>query len=70
MMKRGIHHLPVLADDGRLLGVVSSGDLLRIQAPHPLRLARDIQRARSVAEIAQLAKTGPRAAGRPGPTWW
>ena len=59
MMKRGIHHLPVLADDGRLLGVVSSGDLLRIQAPHPLRLARDIQRARSVAEIAQLAKQGP-----------
>ncbi len=59
MMRLGIHHLPVLGEDGALAGVISSGDLLRQQSPHPLRLARDIQRAENVAEVARLARLGP-----------
>jgi len=59
MMRLGIHHLPVTGDDGGLAGVVSSGDLLRLQAPHPLRLVRDIQRAADVDEVARLTRQGP-----------
>ncbi|TVQ33590.1 MAG: CBS domain-containing protein [Wenzhouxiangella sp.] len=59
MMRLGIHHLPVLSDDGDLVGVVSAGDLLRLQAPHPLRLVRDIQRATDVDAVAHLTRQGP-----------
>ncbi|MFW5815930.1 MAG: putative nucleotidyltransferase substrate binding domain-containing protein [Wenzhouxiangella sp.] len=59
MMRLGIHHLPVMDDDGRLTSVISSGDLLRQQSPHPLRLVRDIQRAQSPSAIADLARQGP-----------
>lgn len=60
MMRLGIHHLPVTGDDGTLAAVVSSGDLMRVQSPHPLRLVRDIQRARDVDGVAELARRGPR----------
>lgn len=59
MMRLGIHHLPVMGEDGRLASVISSGDLLRQQSPHPLRLVRDIQRAESTAIVAQLGRQGP-----------
>ncbi|MFP4207847.1 MAG: DUF294 nucleotidyltransferase-like domain-containing protein [Wenzhouxiangella sp.] len=59
MMRLGIHHLPVLDEQGELTSVISSGDLLRQQSPHPLRLVRDIQRADNRAAIATLAHQGP-----------
>ncbi len=59
MMRLGIHHLPVTGEDGRLASVISSGDLLRQQSPHPLRLVRDIQRAEDTAAIAEMARQGP-----------
>jgi len=59
MMRLGIHHLPVMGEDGRLASVISSGDLLRQQSPHPLRLVRDIQRAESATVVAQLGRQGP-----------
>jgi len=59
MMRLGIHHLPVRDESGRLAAVVSAGDLLRLQAPHPLRLVRDIQRADAVDDLARLARKGP-----------
>jgi CBS domain-containing protein len=59
MMRLGIHHLPVLGPDGALAAVVSSGDLMRVQSPHPLRLVRDIQRAGSPGDVARLARQGP-----------
>jgi len=60
MMRLGIHHLPVTENDGSLAAVISSGDLMRVQSPHPLRLVRDIQRADSAEQVAALAKRGPR----------
>lgn len=60
MMRLGIHHLPVIGENGALAAVVSSGDLMRVQSPHPLRLVRDIQRAHDSAAVAELAKRGPR----------
>jgi CBS domain-containing protein len=59
MMRLGIHHLPIVDAQGRLASVVSSGDLMRVQSPHPLRLVRDIQRAADAAEVARLARQGP-----------
>jgi CBS domain-containing protein len=59
MLEAGIHHLPVVDDRHQLVGVVSAGDLLRSQAPHPLRLVRDIQRADSAAEVARLSHQAP-----------
>ncbi len=59
LMRLGIHHLPVRDEAGRLAAVISAGDLLRLQAPHPLRLVRDIQRAEGVQSLAGLARKGP-----------
>lgn len=59
MMQYNIHHLPIVDDAGKLIGIVSSGDLLRLQSPHPLRLVRDIQRADSHKQVAELAHKGP-----------
>jgi len=59
MMRAQIHHLPIVDEDNALVGMVSAGDLLRTQAPHPLRLARDVQRAPDLASIVQCAKLGP-----------
>ena len=60
MMRLGIHHLPVTDADGALAGVVSAGDLVRVQSPHPLRLVRDIQRAGTTEAVAEMARRGPR----------
>ncbi|MGY6553726.1 MAG: putative nucleotidyltransferase substrate binding domain-containing protein [Wenzhouxiangella sp.] len=59
MMQYNIHHLPIVDEARQLIGIVSSGDLLRLQSPHPLRLVRDIQRAESSARVAELARMGP-----------
>jgi len=59
MMKLGVHHLPVLDEQQSLCAVVSAGDLMRIQAPHPLRLVRDIQRAEDSDEVVRLARQSP-----------
>jgi CBS domain-containing protein len=58
MVRRGIHHMPVLAE-GRLAGVISAGDLMRTQSPHPLRLVRDLARAATVDDVASIARSGP-----------
>jgi CBS domain-containing protein len=53
MTRRAIHHLGV-SDDDRLVGVISSDDLLQAQATHPVALARDISRATSVDALREL----------------
>lgn len=54
MTRHDIRHLAVI-DEGRLLGVISSRDLVRLQTEHPVMLAREITRAGTVAELAALA---------------
>jgi CBS domain-containing protein len=51
MTRRDIHHLPVVEAD-RLLGVISSHDLLLLQAAAPLELGRLIQTRTSIDELA------------------
>jgi CBS domain-containing protein len=63
MMRLGVHHLPVVDEANALEAVVSSGDLMQLQAPDPLRLVRDIGRADDAETIAALAREGPRMLG-------
>jgi CBS domain-containing protein len=53
MTRRDIHHL-VVVEAGRVVGVVSSDDLLRVQTSTPLELSRRIQACGSMAALADL----------------
>jgi CBS domain-containing protein len=55
MTRRDIHHLP-LVENGRLVGVVASDDLLFAQTAHPVTLAREIGRAESIADLRDAAR--------------
>lgn len=54
MTRRSIHHLGVLTA-GRLTGVLSSHDLLGLQAAHPVATARLIEAAPDVDALARAA---------------
>lgn len=54
MTRYSIRHI-VVVDEGRLVGVVSSRDLLGLQTTHPVMLARAMDRAPSVDALAELA---------------
>jgi CBS domain-containing protein len=58
MMRRGLRHLAVTSE-GRLLGVVSSHDLVLLQGAHPVGLAREIEAALSEDGLAALALRVP-----------
>ncbi|MEZ0472537.1 DUF294 nucleotidyltransferase-like domain-containing protein [Luteimonas salinilitoris] len=75
MLDHGVHHLPVL-EDGRVIGVVSSRDLLALQTEHPLYLIREVGLApdlealtRTLARLpelcARLLSAGADGAGLP-----
>ena len=54
MTRREIHHLGVV-ESGRLVGVISTTDLLRLHAAQPVTLAREIGSAASLKELAEHA---------------
>lgn len=58
MVGRAIHHLPVV-DDGHLLGVVTSTDLIRLEQANPIYLVGDLRRAATVDEVVRLSKRLP-----------
>jgi CBS domain-containing protein len=58
MMRQNYHHLPVV-DEGKPLGLVTAGDILRSQSEHPLRVMRDIYKKNSVAELVVLSRRLP-----------
>ena len=55
MTRREIHHLVVTDDDGRVVGVLGSDDLVLLPAAHPVLLAREIGRADSHEALAVAA---------------
>jgi CBS domain-containing protein len=55
MTRREIHHLVVTEDDGRVVGVLGSDDLILLPAAHPVLLAREISRAESREALAYAA---------------
>ena len=54
MTRRNIHHLGVLTG-GRLIGVISSHDLLGLQEAHPVGVAREIETATDIDALARGA---------------
>lgn len=61
MTSKRIHHLPVLADH-KPLGLVSAGDLMRLETSNPVFLVSDIAKQSSVAGLAEVVGRAPRLA--------
>jgi CBS domain-containing protein len=53
MTRRGIHHLLVV-EGGQPVGVITSDDLLRLEASQPLELARALQASASLGDLGAL----------------
>ena len=58
MNRQNVHHLPVL-DAGKLIGIISSTDLMRQQGSNPIQLVRRIHTAQSVAELVSASQRLP-----------
>ena len=58
MMRQNYHHLPIL-DQGKPVGLVTAGDILRAQSEHPLRVMRDIYKRNSLEELVALSERLP-----------
>ena len=54
MLHGNLHHLPLL-DRGRVVGVVTATDLLRLEQTNPVHLVGDIAKAADVAAVAEIA---------------
>jgi CBS domain-containing protein len=59
MAGRGIHHLP-LTQGERVVGMVTTRDLMSLQTHHPLYLAAQLQKQESVAGLAEACKRVPK----------
>jgi len=59
MVDRTIHHLPVVDTAGRVTGLVSSTDLMRLEHNNPVYLVADLARARDLPALAELATRIP-----------
>src|SRR5215207_7297029 len=59
MVSRGIHHLPVLDGQEKLLGMITTTDLVRLGNSDPVVLAADIGRQRTLAGVVELAARIP-----------
>ena len=58
MMQNNIHHLPIMSD-GKVLGMVSRSDFMRLETEHPLYLVSDIGRQTTAAGVAKVCKRMP-----------
>lgn len=58
MSRHSIHHLPVV-DGNRLLGVITTTDLVRLQATSPVYFVGDIRKAEDVEELVALSNRLP-----------
>jgi CBS domain-containing protein len=59
MAGRGIHHLP-LTRGGRVVGMVTTRDLLSLQTHHPLYLAARIQKQDSLQGVVETCRRVPK----------
>lgn len=54
LVRRNIHHLPLL-DDGRVVGMITATDLLRLEQANPVHLVGEVSRAEDIAAVADVA---------------
>jgi CBS domain-containing protein len=52
MMQHNIHHLPITSD-GKLVGMVSRSDFMRLETEHPLYLVSDIAKQETTAGLVE-----------------
>jgi len=55
MLSHGVGYLPVLTDDGAVVGMVSAGDLMSLEARNPFALRRALQQAGDQDELVAAA---------------
>lgn len=53
MTKRHVHHLPVIRD-GQVIGLVSAGDLMRLETSNPVYLVGDITKQTTIDGLADV----------------
>lgn len=58
MNQHNVHHLPVL-ENNKLIGIISSTDLIRQQSSNPLHLVRRIHNARDIDELISASELLP-----------
>lgn len=58
MSQQNIHHLPV-QEAGKLVGLITSTDILRQQSASPIHLVGAIHKAKDIDELASIAKGLP-----------
>lgn len=63
LVENGIHHLPVV-DGDRLVGMVTSGDLMRLEQASPLFVVGDLARQSDVPGLAQVMRKVPSLVAR------
>ena len=63
MVARNIHHLPVVEDDGSVLGLVTTTDLVRLENSNPVYLAAEIGRQATLAGVVERAHRIPGVLG-------
>src|ERR1700675_3601648 len=61
MLEKGVHHVPVLDDEGNLMGVVTDTDLIGLEQMTPFVLKADIERSTRVEEAIEATARLPRA---------
>ncbi len=54
MSRHGIHRVGVVDGTGRLTGIITDSDILRLQTRSPQQMVREIEEARSVADLGKL----------------
>lgn len=59
MLEHSIGHLPIV-DDGRFVGMITQTDITRFQASTAAALVKDILKAESVADMADVSRRIPR----------
>ncbi len=55
MLEHGVHHVPVVGDDGTLMGVVTDADLMGLEQKSPFVLKTGIERSKDAEEAVEVA---------------
>lgn len=63
LVQHKIHHLPVM-EDGKVVGMVTSGDLMRLERSSPLYMVGDLARQHDIAGLVKVMDRIPDLVGR------
>ena len=60
MMEAGVNHMPVVDSGGRVLGILSAGRLMSLEALSPFAMRQSLLTARTAADLVVIASDVPR----------